>query len=588
MSAGIAVDPVVELLDRHHQGVAAGHRVDRHEHDAAVVAPDERAGDLAVDDPGEHGGHGAGPYAPVRRVPTYSRDRDRTDRRPSGRPPGEVDTLLTIPNLFTLLRLLCLPLFLYLLLGRDNPAAAGVAARRARGHGLGRRLPRPPPRAGQRVRQEVRPDRRPPAVHRGARWRSSPPTPRRAGSASPSWPASCSSAAPSPSPPLFFSMARFDVTWLGKLATFLLMFAIPGFLIGWQRLPGPRPVPRGVVAHRHPWSDPVVVDRDPLHPADPRTACAVGRAARSDRDDGGVGPRVSIRLPPMNVPEQLRYSSDHEWVSRDGDVVRVGITDYAQDALGDVVFVQVPAVGDVVKAGDSFGEVESTKSVSDVYAPVAGTVVEVNEALGRRAAGAQRGSVRRRLDLHDPDERPGRARRAPRRRGLPGAHRGLSVAYVFCNHCGHRNPPDEHVLLELRLGARPQGRPHDHADGGRPVAGRAGRRRRRRGHRGRPADGRRRADRAQRRRRPAIASPWRPTRPGSGATPTARSCSTTSRCPGATPRSSRTAEGYVVTDAGSLNGTYVNQERIERAVLHHGDELQVGKFRLVLFERTDA
>ena len=83
----------------------------------------------------------------------------------------------------------------------------------------------------------------------------------------------------------------------------------------------------------------------------------------------------------MNVPDQLRYSSDHEWVSRDGDVVRVGITDYAQDALGDVVFVQVPAVGDLVKAGDSFGEVESTKSVSDVYAPVGGTILEVNEAL---------------------------------------------------------------------------------------------------------------------------------------------------------------------------------------------------------------
>jgi glycine cleavage system H protein len=83
----------------------------------------------------------------------------------------------------------------------------------------------------------------------------------------------------------------------------------------------------------------------------------------------------------MNVPEQLRYSSDHEWVSRDGDVVRVGITDYAQDALGDVVFVQVPTVGATVKAGETFGEVESTKSVSDIYAPVSGVVVEVNEAL---------------------------------------------------------------------------------------------------------------------------------------------------------------------------------------------------------------
>jgi len=84
----------------------------------------------------------------------------------------------------------------------------------------------------------------------------------------------------------------------------------------------------------------------------------------------------------MQVPEQLRYSSDHEWVSVEGNRVRVGITDYAQDALGDVVYVQVPTVGSSVKAGDSFGEVESTKSVSDVYAPVTGTVVAVNEALG--------------------------------------------------------------------------------------------------------------------------------------------------------------------------------------------------------------
>ncbi|MDQ3469687.1 MAG: glycine cleavage system protein GcvH [Actinomycetota bacterium] len=83
----------------------------------------------------------------------------------------------------------------------------------------------------------------------------------------------------------------------------------------------------------------------------------------------------------MNVPEQLRYSSDHEWISRDGDVVRVGITEYAQDALGDVVFVQVPEEGTAVAAGDTFGEVESTKSVSDVYAPVSGTVVDVNDGL---------------------------------------------------------------------------------------------------------------------------------------------------------------------------------------------------------------
>lgn len=84
----------------------------------------------------------------------------------------------------------------------------------------------------------------------------------------------------------------------------------------------------------------------------------------------------------MQVPQQFRYSSDHEWVSVSGTRARVGITDYAQDALGDVVYVQVPTVGDTVSAGQSFGEVESTKSVSDVYAPVSGTVVAVNDALG--------------------------------------------------------------------------------------------------------------------------------------------------------------------------------------------------------------
>jgi glycine cleavage system H protein len=83
----------------------------------------------------------------------------------------------------------------------------------------------------------------------------------------------------------------------------------------------------------------------------------------------------------MNVPDDLRYSSDHEWVRADGPQVRVGITDYAQDALGDVVFVDLPAVGTTVSAGDSVAEVESTKSVSDIYAPVSGTIVDVNADL---------------------------------------------------------------------------------------------------------------------------------------------------------------------------------------------------------------
>ncbi len=83
----------------------------------------------------------------------------------------------------------------------------------------------------------------------------------------------------------------------------------------------------------------------------------------------------------MHVPEDLLYSSDHEWIERVDGGVKIGITDYAQDALGDVVYVAVPAVGTRFSAGDSFGEVESTKSVSDIYAPVTGVVTAVNETL---------------------------------------------------------------------------------------------------------------------------------------------------------------------------------------------------------------
>ena len=81
-------------------------------------------------------------------------------------------------------------------------------------------------------------------------------------------------------------------------------------------------------------------------------------------------------------PEDLKYTAEHEWVKADGDgPVRVGITDFAQDALGDIVYVQLPEVGSAVRAGDACGELESTKSVSDLFAPVNGTVTAVNEAL---------------------------------------------------------------------------------------------------------------------------------------------------------------------------------------------------------------
>ena len=83
----------------------------------------------------------------------------------------------------------------------------------------------------------------------------------------------------------------------------------------------------------------------------------------------------------MQVPDGLRYSADHEWVRQDDGRVRIGITDYAQDALGDVVFVSLPDVGSRVEAHGVLGEVESTKSVSEIYAPLAGEVVAVNDAL---------------------------------------------------------------------------------------------------------------------------------------------------------------------------------------------------------------
>ena len=84
----------------------------------------------------------------------------------------------------------------------------------------------------------------------------------------------------------------------------------------------------------------------------------------------------------MEHPDELRYSAEHEWVVVDGDRAKIGITDFAQDALGDVVYVQLPEVGAAVTANGTCAEVESTKSVSDIYSPVSGTVVEVNESLG--------------------------------------------------------------------------------------------------------------------------------------------------------------------------------------------------------------
>ena len=83
----------------------------------------------------------------------------------------------------------------------------------------------------------------------------------------------------------------------------------------------------------------------------------------------------------MNIPENLKYSKEHEWIAVEGDIVTIGITDYAQGELGDVVFVELPGVGDTFEMQDAFGTIEAVKAVSDLYCPVTGEVVEINESL---------------------------------------------------------------------------------------------------------------------------------------------------------------------------------------------------------------
>ncbi len=83
----------------------------------------------------------------------------------------------------------------------------------------------------------------------------------------------------------------------------------------------------------------------------------------------------------LNFPEDVKYTKDHEWAKREGDIVTIGLSDYAQDQLGEIVFVEMPEVGDTFSQGDEFGSVESVKAVSEVYIPISGEIVEINEAL---------------------------------------------------------------------------------------------------------------------------------------------------------------------------------------------------------------
>lgn len=83
----------------------------------------------------------------------------------------------------------------------------------------------------------------------------------------------------------------------------------------------------------------------------------------------------------LNLPDDIRYTDDHEWAKQDGDAIKVGITDYAQDQLGDIVFVELPEVGDTFDKGEEFGTLESVKAVSEMFMPISGEIVAVNEAL---------------------------------------------------------------------------------------------------------------------------------------------------------------------------------------------------------------
>ena len=109
----------------------------------------------------------------------------------------------------------------------------------------------------------------------------------------------------------------------------------------------------------------------------------------------------------MNYPADFRYTKEHEWVHVEGNIATIGITDHAQNELGDIVYVDLPKVGTNVEAGKTFGSVESVKAVSDIYAPVSGEIVEINESSGLRAREAECRSARRRLAHQGPDDHPG-------------------------------------------------------------------------------------------------------------------------------------------------------------------------------------
>ena len=125
----------------------------------------------------------------------------------------------------------------------------------------------------------------------------------------------------------------------------------------------------------------------------------------------------------MNIPANLKYSKDHEWIRVEGAEAYVGITDFAQNQLGDIVFVDVTTVGETLPQNEVFGTIEAVKTVSDAFLPVGGEILEFNEALNDAPDRVNKGPLRGGLDREDPDDGPRRAERAARRGRLRQADR---------------------------------------------------------------------------------------------------------------------------------------------------------------------
>ena len=320
----------------------------------------------------------------------------------------------------------------------------------------------------------------------------------------------------------------------------------------------------------------------------------IGDGVRSASGGCAVADQVSSAR--MNVPDDLRYSTDHEWARADGDRVRVGITDYAQDALGDVVYVELPPRAPRWRRAACSARSSRPSRCRDIYAPVAGTVVEVNADAGRRPRAPQRGPVRRGLDLRDRPVRRVGGRRAARRRRLPAVDRRLTViggrttsradggsgyrGRRVLHQCGHRNPTGVELLLVVRRRRwRPRhptrrssvdpvedlGEAGDDESPCRPA---------RAAPRGGAAGGQAGPDVGS---RFALEAPiTRPAPPRQRHLPRRHH-----RVPAPRRDRDQGPDGTTVRDVGSLNGTYLNRERIEEARLSNGDELQIGKFKLV-------